>query len=235
MTKELQLATQVTQTPTSSKSATDAAPLTTAGKSLTKVLGTFEEMVGGREGLIAALSTIELTEKEEFLLSLMEDPARGTESLFSLCRAAGVPAHSLMGLYRNAMTQQTERILYGGLPQVVEGVVNRARDGKTVCPECGNDEVLGKANCDRCGGVGFIYQLGNFDHQQLVMDAAKMLPKGGGVNVKVDQRVGVNLAGSLFDKFVTATDEAAYAIDGEIVEKEKPSGPESGRNGNSED
>lgn len=208
---------------------------TSADRSLTKALGEFEKMVGEREGLVAALSTVELTEKEEMLLGLLEDPARQGETLLTLCKMAGVPAHALMGLYRSAMTQQTERILFGGLPRVVQGVVDQASSGKVVCPECGNDEELGKGGCERCGGVGWVYQKGSFDHQQLVMDAARMLPKGGGVNVKVNQQVGISAAGGIFDKFVAATDEAAYAIDGEVVKKEDNLGPEGGRDRDSED
>lgn len=191
-------------------------PASQGSKALAKALGVFEEMVGGREGLAAALALIPLNEKEETLLGLLEDPVRVRDSVLALCQEAGVAGHTLMGLYRTAMTQQAEHILYGGLPAVVRGVVEQAVEGRAKCPDCGGDLDLGRAKCKTCNGVGYVWREANLAHQELAMDAAKMLPKSGGVNVQVDQRVGVMSGGGVFDKFVQMTDAAAYAIDGVV-------------------
>jgi hypothetical protein len=95
--------------------------------------------------------------------------------------------------------------------------------------ECVCVKIGGVANpdCSLCAGVGKVFQKSSLPHQELLMEAAGFLKKGGGVNVQVNQQV-VNAPKDFFDGFVRGTDAAAYDVEGEVVKEEAKDEQEAG-------
>lgn len=197
------------------------------GKALVKrSTSDFEEVIGGRDNLTGILSTQPRDAKQDILFRLLSDPARAGDSLATICADANVSATEIFSLYRTAIAGEAmvkaQVALSERLDGVVKDVAEKAADHVKDC-ECVILSEIGQANprCKICAGKGEIYKEGSLKHAEVVLKATDVLKQGGGVNVAVNQNLGVNVGGGLLDSFVKATDEAAFdIIDAEKVEPE---------------
>lgn len=183
----------------------------------------FELAVGGRDNLAAILSQSTRDAKRDVLFRLLMDPSRAGDSLAKLCRDAGVSATEVLAMYRDAVASQAmiraQVTLAEKLDGVVRDVAEKAADHTKPC-RCRrlskNDNP--DPNCDLCGGRGEVYKEGSLKHAEAVFKATGLHKEGGGVNVNVQQNVGIAAGGGLLDSFVKATDAAAFDIvEGETV------------------
>jgi hypothetical protein len=61
----------------------------------------------------------------------------------------------------------------------------------------------------------------DLDRQKILLEAAGVMKRGGGVNVNVNNQVGVVTPGNFFSGFVKNTDKDAYDIEAEVITVEK--------------
>ena len=190
-----------------------------------------EEAVGGRVNLLDILSNTARDTKQDILMRLLSDPARSKDSLVTLCASAGVSNTEVLSLFREAAVARSftkaQVTLSERLDAVVADVADKAQNHTEPCG-CLQVQPAGTVadpGCPNCSGTGLRHFRGSFDHAQLVFRAAGMTKEGGGVKVNVNQQVGVALGGGFLDKFVKATDDAAFDVV-EAQEVEPPTGGE---------
>lgn len=181
-------------------------------------LRAFENSAGGRDDLLVALMQApELSEDQVMLMRLMGDPARSRDSLAALCHQVGIMPSELLEWFRQASFAQATTAMMRRLPRVVEDVNVKALDHFVTCPVCQGDAAIGEEKCLNCNGKGKIARPSDFDRQRLLFEASGMIKKAQGVQVNVQQNMKVGDVGGTFAKLVKAADEAAYAVEGEII------------------
>lgn len=193
------------------------------------VLDTFEEEIGGREVLVDNLSLLSLDKKQKHFLYLLCDPKMEHQPLSSVARAAGVSSTAILDLFVEASKHKSQALALGlvanSTPRVIKDIVQKSVDAKVECPECFGIAIEG-LECSRCHGRGKILRESSIDHQKLVLETAGILKKGPGVAVQVNQNVGGTMqSGTFFSKFVSQSDQAAYDVEGEIVQTPEESTP----------
>lgn len=180
-----------------------------------KRLDTFEQAVGGREALVETLEFATLTDKESHLLNLLQDPGRQNDSLAIILKHSGIPTSHFMDLYKSASMIAANSVIMSRLaestPSIVDDMVDKSIDAKVECPKCFNDEFK-RIDCDMCFGKGKVFRGSDLDRQKLLLEAAGIVKKGGGVNVQVNQQVNNLNPGNFFSKFVRSTDNDAYDV-----------------------
>ena len=218
------------------ETASPASKRPNAGQSLRKkgktwvALAEFEEAVGGRERLAETIALAPGTARQRKILALLADPARACDSLARICADASVLANEVLLLFREGnfarAYAQAHQVIADRLPAVVEDVAEKAEDQVVPCTcrltaEGFTGEVDPK--CTICAGKGVRFQKSSLQHQQLLLEAADMLKRGTGVNVQVQQNVGVAVDGGFFERLIRATDDSALdlgVIEGEIIKNE---------------
>jgi hypothetical protein len=192
-------------------------------------LSKMEEMVGGRDSFAAILDLAPESARKEILVRMLQDPLRAKDSLFEICREARIPGKEILQLFREASFQKAyfdahitfARSLKGVAEDISEKAINHVED----CPCTLGGIEPPVPDCSKCGGKGRVYYRSSLDHQQLLLETAGVLQRKGGVNVQVQQNVGIGIGTGLFDKFVKATDQAAYTLDAEVIPNEKEDHP----------
>jgi len=169
--------------------------------------------MGGREGLIAHLEHAPHSAKVEILLNVLADPGRSMLKLDEAVKDAGMTPREFMSIFREASVTkaftEANLALSDRLRDVAVDVADKATNHTEPC-ECtlggkrGADE-----KCQKCKGEGLVYFRGSLPHQQMVFETSGLIKKGGGIAVNVNQQVAVG-GGGIFERFVKATDEAAY-------------------------
>lgn len=182
-------------------------------------LDRFEKSVGGRENVIDTLSLATLDKKQEHFLRLLCDPHRAKDSLVTIARDAGLLPSHIIELFRNASTAKAFALGMGQLseaiPAIIKDVTDKSVDAKVECPTCfGTKYFPENVQCPRCGGVGEVFRASDLDRQKIALESIGITKKGGGVNVNVNQQVGVVSPNTFFSKYVKSSDEAAYDVDG---------------------
>ena len=177
----------------------------------------FEEAVGGRKNLVDVLATSLRDTKQDILFRMLSDPKRAGDSLITLCRDAGVTSHEVLNMFRSAVLAkgmvEAQMNMAEKLGEIARDVAEKAHDHVRPCA-CVMTGVNGDPNevCTVCGGKGEVYHEGSLDHAKTVFDATGVTQKSGGVNVNVQQNNMTDGGGALLDKFVKATDEAAFDV-----------------------
>lgn len=172
-----------------------------------------DEAMGGREGLIKHLEHAPGTAKLDILLNVLADPQRTMLKLTEAVKDAGLSAREFMSIFREASVAkaftEANLALSDRLKDVAVDVADKAVNHVEKC-ECTLDGAQQPLeSCKKCKGVGLVYYRSSLPHQQMVFETAGLLKKGGGVNVQVNQQVAVG-GGGIFERFVKATDAAAY-------------------------
>jgi hypothetical protein len=232
--KNSQLETQTLPTPTTSivsSKTSSATPVSLARptKNRKLALDTFEDSVGGRQALVEALSLSSLDKKQEHLLHLLSDPAREHDGLATIARDAGINPGQILDLFRNAAFAKAHAISLGklseSLPNIMDDLISKSVDAEVQCPECRGEQLGESQTCFTCHGRGTIMRSSDIDRQKVALEVSSLLKKGGGVNVNVNQAVGIVQPGSFFSRYVKDSDAAAYdvdTIDAEPVTSENP-------------
>ena len=189
----------------------------------------FEEAIGGREQLVEVLSAQSRDTKQDILFRLLSDPGRAGDSLVTICHDAGVSATEVLAMFRDAAVAQSmvkaQSTLADKLDGVARDVAEKAANHVEDC-HCQILSVTGEADpaCPDCGGRGQLYFRGNLKHAEMVFKATGLTKEdGGGVNVNVSNQMGLSMGGGFLDKFVQATDDAAFdVLEVESVEEVEP-------------
>src|SRR3990167_8939795 len=136
---------------------------------------------------------------------LAEAPAHRGRSVGELAVAAGWRAGTLLRVVRDSVLLLAQigglRIVSDGLPAVVEDVVNRAQRHFVDCGECNaTGKVMSRptkekpesveVTCPLCLGPGKLIREADPERQQMVLEMAKLLAKGGGAQIAIQQNVG---------------------------------------------
>lgn len=194
---------------------------TALGPALPKMTKTtlqaFEAGIGGRQHLIEILELSSLDKKQEHLLNLLVDPRRASDTIDTIVRDAGMkPAH-IIELARSSAFAQAHAIALTHMAQALPGVVTdiaaKSVDAKIECPTCFGAKEIQHIACPTCYGKGEVMRYSDLDRQKILLESAGVTKKGGGVNVNVNQQVGIVNPGGFFSTFVKNSDADAYAID----------------------
>lgn len=165
----------------------------------------FEKAIGGRAALIAVLSMAELTPEIERVLCAVGDPANDKTPLADICYAHSLqPGHVIMA-YHKAQMQQVQILalsaVAGRVPEVINEIIRTALPRTETCLQChgvGTVPAPRKKHrgrkpsplpCPACGGRGTTQFDGQAAQQDRVMDLARLVTKGAGVNVAVQTTV----------------------------------------------
>lgn len=172
-----------------------------------------DQAMGGREELIKHLEHAPHSAKLEILLNVLADPGRSMLRLEEASRDAGLTAREFMSLFREASVAkaftEANLALSDRLREVAVDVADKATNHVEPCECTLGGKIPANEKCPKCQGKGEIYFRSSLPHQQMVFETSGLLKRGGGVNVNVSQQVAVG-GGGLFERFVKATDEAAY-------------------------
>lgn len=209
-----------------------------------------ESDYGGREGLIAMLTLSPLTPDVEYFLGQLGDPRNASQSLGEICARSNVlPGHILHLLTEASYLTAKARaahIAQRGISPVVEDIVRRAAPYEEDCLECMVDGKPtgsvtpepsakvpnpGPIPCPTCKGALRLLHMPELSRQELALDLANLLPKGGGgINIAVQQnnhQHGGSVGGTL-DTIQQLAEQALYGgdplappiVEGDVLSKE---------------
>jgi hypothetical protein len=172
-----------------------------------------DQAMGGREGLLKHLEHAPHSAKLEILLNVLADPRRSMLKLDEAVKDAGITAREFMSIFREASVAkaftEANLALSERLKDVAVDVADKATNHIEPCKCTLGGKQPPEEKCQECKGSGLVYYRGSLPHQQMVFETSGLLKRGGGVNVNVQQQVAVG-GGGLFERFVKATDAAAY-------------------------
>ena len=178
-------------------------PVKTVPQTVADAFTQFEKSIGGRPALIAALSITELTPEIEQVLCAIGDPLLDKEPLADICYAHGIQPGQLIMAYHKAQMQAVQVLaltkVVAHVPEVIAEIVRMALPRTEVCSVCQGKGMVAaprKKNrgrkpaplpCTACGAKGSVHLDGMGPQQERILDLARLVSKGGGVNVAVQQ------------------------------------------------
>jgi hypothetical protein len=180
----------------------------------------FEAAVGGRAALAEILSFAKAPNaRQQAFILLLSDADRDRDSLNALCAQAGITGADVLMLLNDAgqvqAFVQAQQKYFDKLPEVAETIARNATDHLAPC-ECTYDPAVrstgkGHPECKACKGRGVLFYKADLDAAKLVLESSGMLKKGDGlvINNTVENKTLAIADGSLFDRFVKATDAVA--------------------------
>ena len=217
-------------------------------------LADLEKAIGGRPALIAALLHAPKSSNIEYLLGIIAQPRmlaeggrhQGDHSLADLCAQGGITPGELIEAYKAGEINRAQALAVHQVGQRLEAVaadtMRMALPREQVCVICeGLGTLLAEPTkkipnpepeaCKACAGTGHADVEGDIEHKKLALEMGKLLQKGGGVNVQVNQQVGIlgASAGGSLERMQAATDAILYgeevvppvaAVDAEVLEEE---------------
>lgn len=196
-------------------------------------LESFEKAAGGRDAVIDTLSVATLDKKQQHFLDLLTDPKRSKDSISKIARDAGVSPLAVLDMFRSASFARANAIamarMADALPDIVDDLASKSIDAKIECTTCfGSKQIAEGVNCPTCFGKGVIFRSSDLDRQKIILESTGVSKKSGGVNLNIQQNVGVVQPNSFFSNYVKASDKAAYdispeSIDAEVLSDEDPS------------
>jgi hypothetical protein len=203
-------------------------PLPAISKTTEHAFAAFENLVGGRAPLAAALSLVEDGKGAAGMVAgLLADPVYDEIPLGVLCRKARITLKQLMDLYREASLVQAHvgaiQHVARSLPAVASDVMTRAVTHWVTCTACnGLGEVTpdptkeipnpSPGPCRSCNGRGQLACEPDHDTQKTALSLGGLLKKDvGGVNVSVTQQSATVIGGAGgFDAVVEKMDQILF-------------------------
>lgn len=202
---------------------------------VTTSLAKFEESLGGREVLLAGLAHAPRTKDLDYVVGLLGDPDNRRVPLALLLAQGGITAGEVLDAYKagelNRGQAGAAKFIGEGLPGVVADTFKRAAPYVAVCYQCqGTTQITPEpseadpnpepVDCPLCAGKGELLYQGDLEHKKLALEIGKLLSKGGGVQVAVNQQVGVGGAavGGSLEALQRATDDLLYGGKGEVLD-----------------
>lgn len=198
-------------------------------------LARLEQAMGGRDALVAALVHAPKSKSLDYLLGLVGDPQYATTPIATLCAMGGITAGELIEGYKSGVLHKAQALstkaIGEHLPAVVEETMRLAMQHEDDCTACQGlgcltpepseaDPNPGPIDCPVCGGCGRLRYDGDLEHKKLALSLGKMLDKGAGVNVQVNQQqnnYGGGVAGGTLERMQEAADRILYGGEGAIV------------------
>lgn len=192
------------------------------------VVRKFEQTIGSREELIEKLSLLEekLSEKEKAFLTSLREDTRG-KTLARLMAEANVSPTKILKHYAEGAVAlgkvEAAIAISREQPLLVKDLVRNALDSTKICKVCvGTGKVKRQSNdkkeeteCPSCEGSG--QRIISSKHKEYAMDKVLEIgglvetPKKGGVNVEVQQNVGVQVGkGGFMERVLRTSDEILY-------------------------
>lgn len=165
-------------------------------------LAAIEQDLGGRQQVVGLLLLAPLNADLEYLLGLLGDPKYHTQSLAGICAIANVLPGELLKLLGPAALLrgklQAAQKIGQGIAAVAADVMRRAAPFTDACHACrGIGSVTPEPTketpnpmpgpCETCQGVGTLQYQPTLDRQKLAIEMAQLLPKGGGMQIAVQQ------------------------------------------------
>lgn len=188
-----------------------------------------ERDLGGRAAVVGMLALAPLTPDLRYLLGLLGDPTHQTRSLAEICTMARILPGTLLQQLASA-TLLTGKVranqkISQGIAAVVEDVMKRGAPYEDTCGECLGAGMITPdptpqtpnptpERCQTCRGTGRLVYQPELERQKLAIEMAQLLPKGGGVNIAVQQNntlgAGAGMGGGLLDRLQTMSDQVLY-------------------------
>jgi hypothetical protein len=193
-------------------------------------LKAIEKMLGGREGLVAALSHAPKSRDLEYLLGLIGDPTNAKVPLGYLCAQGGVTPGELLSAWRSGEILRghviATQLTTAALPAVVGDMLKLSAPYEATCGGCqGTGTVVPEPTkkkpnpepetCPACGGGGRLTYPADLERVKLTLELAQLTTKGGGTSLNLDQRQ-VHLhgsggsAGGTLEALMAASDAVLY-------------------------
>lgn len=218
-------------------------------------LAQLEQDLGGRTQLISLLTLAPLNDDLRYVLGLLGDPRHERLSLAAICAKGNIlPSELLKHLGAAALLRGKTLALQHighGIAAVAKDVVERAAPYRVACKTCMVDGVsTGRLvddptpeqpnpapyPCTTCQGALFVVMLPDLDRQKLAIELAGMVQKGGGLNIALQQNLGVGAGGGsgsaglgALESLQQATDQLLYGeaptVEAEVVPEEGSSPP----------
>lgn len=198
-----------------------------------------ERDFGGREGLCAALSLAPSSPDVDYFLGQLGDPRNSGQSLAEICARSGMlPGHLLllvMDAGKLVARARAAHLAQAGITPVIQDILRRAAPFEQDCPTCmvdgtstgriTPDPTPQKLNpspepCPDCRGALRLLHLPDLSRQELALDLANLLPKGGGFNIAVQQ----NNSGGGGSGHTRLLDEVTRLAEGSLYD-EMPAAP----------
>lgn len=216
---------------------TAQAPLALPSQLEAQSLALIEKTLGGREGLVAALSHAPKSRDIEYLLGLIGDPAHAKTPLGHLCAQGGVTPGELLAAWKSGEILRghvlATRKTVEALPAIVDDILQKAAPYEAPCSGC---QGLGTVTpeptrkrpnpepepCPACTGSGRLLYPADLDRAKIALDLAQLTPKGGGLTVAVDARQahlhagGGGAAGGSLEHLLAASDRILYGDPGAL-------------------
>ncbi len=190
-------------------------------------LAAVEAEIGGRDALVAALAHAPKSRDILYILGLIGDPRSATTPLADLCARGGITPGELIDAYKSGEINRAQALATSKvghhLAAVAEDTMLRSLPQQATCPIC---QGLGQYQpeptkkvpnpdpvaCQTCQSSGVIVVPGDLEHKKLALDMGKLLQKGGGISLAVNQQVGLvfGTAGGALEKLQAATDQILY-------------------------
>lgn len=191
-------------------------------------LAQIEAQLGGRDQVVGLLTLAPLTGDLRYLLGMLGDPKHQSKSLAEVCAISNVlPGKLLEHLVGAALLRGKVRAsqkIGDGIAAVAEDVMRRAAPYEDACSDCRGigsitpDPSAAQPNpspgpCETCAGTGKLRYLPELDRQKLAIEMAQLLPKGGGIQIAMQQNAGGASSGGgggMLERLQQVTDQILY-------------------------
>lgn len=194
-------------------------------------LAQVERDLGGRAQVAGMLALAPLTADLRYILGLLGDPRQQGKSLAEVCALGNIlPGELLRHLTTAAMVVgkvKVAKTVGDGMAAVAQDVMRRAAPFEEACGACrGTGSITpeptkaetnpGPGPCETCAGVGRLRYLPDLARQELALELAHLLPKGGGLqilNQNIAQASGGHVGGdglSVLDRLTDLSDQVLY-------------------------
>jgi hypothetical protein len=190
-------------------------------------LTTIEQALGGRKAVVAALSHAPKSGDLTYILGLIGDPRHAHRALADLCAMGGITGGELIAAYKTGEINRAQALAIQKvgerLDQVAADTMRLAIPHEITCGDCrGTGTVTPEPTkkvpnplpgpCEACQGAGILTADGDLEHKKLALEMGKLLPKGGGLNISMQQQVAVlgASAGGALERMQSATDAILY-------------------------
>lgn len=220
---------------------TTALTLPSAKRTLTLL----ERELGGRDAIVQALVTAPQSKDVRYVLGLLGDPERQSQSLAEICLEAKILPGALLDLVKKGLTHASQVtasvIIAQGTAPMVRDVMLKAAPYEDACPKClGSGQITpnpselqpnpSPSDCPDCSGHGQLRYEADSECRKLGLEMAGLTAKGGGINIGISTQVAVApQTGFSLETLQEIADRVLYgrttppsAIEGEVVQAPPP-------------
>lgn len=191
-------------------------------------LARIEKDLGGRQALVGMLTLAPLTPDLRYTLGMLGDPQNDGVALAEICARGNIlPGELLKQLTSAALLRgkvKAAQKIGDGIAAVAEDVMRRAAPYEDACYACNGlgflppvptpqDPNPNPAPCETCKTVGRLRYSPDLARQELAIEMAQLLQKGGGINIALQQHNtagGQSGGGGSLEQIQSLTDRLLY-------------------------